>query len=39
MTTVDSARDSDERQVRLTERAALANVRTVLELCAAGALR
>jgi hypothetical protein len=39
MTTVDSARDSDERQVRLTEREALANVRTVLELCAAGALR
>jgi len=39
MTTVDSARDSDERQVRLTERAALANVGTVLELCAAGALR
>lgn len=36
---MDSARDSDERQVRLTERAALANVRTVLELCAAGALR
>jgi hypothetical protein len=31
MTTVDSARDSDERQVRLTEREALANVRTVLE--------
>jgi hypothetical protein len=39
MTTVDSARDSDEGQVRLTEREALANVRTVLELCAAGALR
>ena len=36
---MDSARDSDERQVRLTEREALTNVRTVLELCAVGALR
>jgi hypothetical protein len=39
MTTVDPVRDADERQVRLTEREALANVRTVLELCAAGELR
>jgi hypothetical protein len=38
MTTVDSVRD-DERVVRLTEREALANVRAVLELCAAGELR
>jgi hypothetical protein len=29
-------RDPDERQVRLTEQEALANLRTVLELCAAG---
>ena len=36
--TVDSVRD-DERVVRLTEREALANVRAVLELCAAGELR
>jgi hypothetical protein len=27
MTTVDPGRDADERQVRLTEREALANVR------------
>jgi hypothetical protein len=39
MTTVDPVRDADEHQVRLTEREALANVRTVLELCAAGELR
>jgi hypothetical protein len=39
MTTVDSIPDADERQVRLTEREALANVRAVLELCAAGELR
>lgn len=38
MTTVDSVRD-DERMVRLTEREALANVRAVLELCAAGEVR
>ena len=38
MTPVDSVRD-DERVVRLTEREALANVRAVLELCAAGELR
>ncbi|MDQ1494911.1 MAG: hypothetical protein QOG69_1394 [Actinomycetota bacterium] len=31
MTTVDPGRDADERQVRLTEREALATVR---ELCA-----
>jgi len=36
MTTVDPVRDADERQVRLTESEALANVRTVLDLCAAG---
>ena len=35
---MDSVRD-DERVVRLTEREALANVRAVLELCAAGELR
>ena len=39
MTAVDTIRDADERQVWLTEREALANVRTVLELCAAGELR
>ena len=39
MTTGDPMRDADERQVRMTERDALANVRTVLELCAAGELR
>ena len=39
MTTVDPASDPDERQVRLTGREALANVRTVLELCSAGELR
>jgi Helicase conserved C-terminal domain len=39
MTTVDPVRDAVERQVRLTEREALANVRTVLELCVAGELR
>jgi hypothetical protein len=39
VTTVDPASHADERQVRLTEREALANVRTVLELCAAGELR
>src|SRR6476661_3537129 len=38
MTPVDSVCD-DERVVRLTEREALANVRAVLELCAAGELR
>ena len=36
---MDPVRDADEHQVRLTEREALANVRTVLELCAAGELR
>ena len=36
---MDPVRDADEQQVRLTEREALANVRTVLELCAAGKLR
>jgi hypothetical protein len=36
MTTVDPVRDADERQERLTESEALANVRTVLDLCAAG---
>ena len=30
MTTVDPVRDADEHQVRLTEREALANVRTLL---------
>jgi hypothetical protein len=35
-TVVDPASDADERHVRLTEREALANVRTVLKLCAAG---
>jgi hypothetical protein len=39
VTTVDPASHDGERQVRLTEREALANVRTVLELCAAGELR
>jgi hypothetical protein len=39
VTTVDSVRDEDERVVRLTEREALANLRAVLELCAAGELR
>jgi len=38
MTPVDSVCDH-ERVVRLTEREALANVRAVLELCAAGELR
>ncbi len=36
---MDPVRDADEHQVRLTEREALANVRTLLELCAAGKLR
>ena len=35
---MDPVRDADEHQVRLTEHEALANVRTVLELCAAGEL-
>ena len=39
MIAVDPVRAADERQVRLTESEALANVRTVLELCAAGQLR
>jgi uncharacterized membrane protein YidH (DUF202 family) len=39
MTTVHPVRDPDEREVRLNEREALANVRTVLELCATGELR
>jgi hypothetical protein len=39
MITVDSGRNADDRQGRLTEREALANVRAVLELCAAGELR
>ena len=38
MTAVDPVGDRAERRVRLTERDALANVRTVLELCAAGDL-
>jgi Tfp pilus assembly ATPase PilU len=39
MITVDSGRNADDRQGRLTEREVLANVRAVLELCAAGELR
>jgi hypothetical protein len=39
MTAMDRVRDPDEREVRLTEREALANVRAVLEPCAAGELR
>ena len=39
MIAVDPVRAADEHQVRLTESEALANVRTVLELCAAGQLR
>jgi hypothetical protein len=39
MIAVDPVRDRDERHVRLTESEALANVRTVLELCSAGELR
>ena len=39
VTTLDSVHDDDERVVRLIGREALANVRAVLELCAAGELR
>jgi hypothetical protein len=36
---VSPAPDPDDRQMRLTEREALTNLRTVLELCAAGEVR
>jgi hypothetical protein len=39
MSALRASRDPDERQVRLTEQEALANLRTVLELCAAGDIK
>ena len=39
MKAVSRAPDPDDRQMRLTEREALTNLRTVLELCAAGEVR